>query len=136
MGKEGKTPIRILEPTWREQSEPSPSHLSIVIAYFFYRCTAVRVTLSSSVLLAIAIRAAMYSGRSSGGSSDRTAPPRLAGIDHEVDPPPPSPTYGGYLDFAVSPAGARGPPAPPAQIQGGVSVDPVDTALAIQDGDF
>ena len=61
-----------------------------------------RVTLSSSVFLAIAIRAAMYSGRSSGGSSDRTAPPRLAGIDHEVDPPPPSPTYGGYLDFAVS----------------------------------
>ena len=41
----------------------------------------------------IAIRAPMNNDRSSGGSSDGTTPPRSVGTDHEVDPPPHSPTF-------------------------------------------
>ena len=87
--------------SWKSQLSPPSSHLSIVIAYFFYRCTAVRTSSNSSVSPEIAIRAPMNDDRSSGGSSDGTAPPRSAGNDHEVDPPPPSPAFGGHLDVEV-----------------------------------
>ena len=89
-----------------EPAQPSfLAHLSIVIAYFFYRCTAVRISSNSSVPPEYAIRAPMKNGRSSGGSSDRTAShhvQREATTSHEVEPPPPSPTFGGHLDAEVS----------------------------------
>ena len=85
-------------------------HLSIVIAYFFYRCTAVRTSSNSSVSPEIAIRAPMNNDRSSGGSSNGTTPPPSAGNDHEVAPPPPYPTFGGLLDAEVSFDGEQGPP--------------------------
>ena len=97
--------------SWKSQLSPPSSHLSIVIAYFFYRCTAVYTSSNSSVPPEIAIRAPMNNDRSSGGSSDGTTPPRPAGTDHEVDPPPPSPTFGGHLDAEVSTDGEHGPPA-------------------------
>ena len=95
--------------SWKSQLSPPSSHLSIVIAYFFYRCTAVRTSSNSSVPPEIAIRAPMNNDRSSGGSSDGTAPPRSAGNDHEVAPPP-YPTFGGLLDAEVSFDGEQGPP--------------------------
>jgi hypothetical protein len=111
MGKREKPQTRILE----EPAQPSfLAHLSIVIAYFFYRCTAVRISSNSSVPPEYAIRAPMKNGRSSGGSSDRTAPhhvQREATTSHEVEPPPPSPTFGGHLDAEVSTDGEQGPPA-------------------------
>ena len=97
--------------SWKSQLSPPSSHLSIVIAYFFYRCTAVRTSSNSSVSPEIAIRATMNNDRSSGGSSDGTTPPPSAGNDHEVDPPPPSPTLGGHLDAEISTDGEQAPPA-------------------------
>ena len=41
--------------SWKSQLSPPSSHLSIVIAYFFYRCTAVRTSSNSSVSPEIAI---------------------------------------------------------------------------------
>ena len=97
--------------SWKSQLSPPSSHLSIVIAYFFYRCTAVRTSSNSSVSPEIAIRATMNNDRSSGGSSNGTTPPPSAGNDHEVAPPPPYPTFGGLLDAEVSFDGEQGPPA-------------------------
>ena len=96
--------------SWKSQLSPPSSHLSIVIAYFFYRCTAVRTSSNSSVPPEIAIRAPMNNDRSSGGSSNGTTPPPSAGNDHEVAPPPPSPTFGGLLDAEASFDGEQGPP--------------------------
>ena len=96
--------------SWKSQLSPPSSHLSIVIAYFFYRCTAVRTSSNSSVSPEIAIRATMNNDRSSGGSSNGTTPPPSAGNDHEVAPPPPYPTFGGLLDAEVSFDGEQGPP--------------------------
>ena len=94
--------------SWKSQLSPPSSHLSIVIAYFFYRCTAVRTSSNSSVSPEIAIRATMNNDRSSGGSSNGTTPPPSAGNDHEVAPPPPYPTFGGLLDAEVSFDGEQG----------------------------
>ena len=96
--------------SWKSQLSPPSSHLSIVIAYFFYRCTAVRTSSNSSVSPEIAIRATMNNDRSSGGSSNGTTPPPSAGNDHEGAPPPPYPTFGGLLDAEVSFDGEQGPP--------------------------
>ena len=90
--------------SWESQPSPPPSHLSIVIAHFFYRCTAVRVNLSSSVPSAIANHTTMNYDRSGGGSSDQTAPPRSAGFGHTVGPLPPSTAFLGHLDAEASPA--------------------------------
>ena len=109
--------------SWKSQLSPPSSHLSIVIAYFFYRCTAVRTSSNSSVSPEIAIRATMNNDRSSGGSSNGTTPPPSAGNDHEVAPPPPYPTFGGLLDAEVSFDGEQGPPvrsAGPAGLAGSV----------------
>ena len=111
--------------SWKSQLSPPSSHLSIVIAYFFYRCTAVRTSSNSSVSPEIAIRATMNNDRSSGGSSNGTTPPPSAGNDHEVAPPPPYPTFGGLLDAEVSFDGEQGPPvrsAGPAGPAGSVSL--------------
>ena len=106
------------------QLSPPSSHLSIVIAYFFYRCTAVRTSSNSSVSPEIAIRATMNNDRSSGGSSNGTTPPPSAGNDHEVAPPA-YPTFGGLLDAEVSFDGEQGPPvrsAGPAGLAGSVGL--------------
>jgi hypothetical protein len=111
--------------SWKSQLSPPSSHLSIVIAYFFYRCTAVRTSSNSSVSPEIAIRATMNNDRSSGGSSNGTTPPPSAGNDHEVAPPPPYPTFGGLLDAEVSFDGEQGPPvrsAGPAGLAGSVGL--------------
>ena len=93
--------------SWESQPSPPPSHLSIVIAHFFYRCTAVRVNLSSSVPSAIANHTTMNYDRSSGGvrgclterrhhvrrnstmRSARYLPPRLLGATSMPRFPPP-----------------------------------------------
>jgi hypothetical protein len=94
--------------SWKSQLSPPSSHLSIVIAYFFYRCTRpyallrIPLCLPPETLRNCDSGSPMNNDRSSGGSSNGTTPPSSAGNDHEVDPPPPSPTFGGHLDAEVS----------------------------------